>query len=52
MKNIKFLSDKSDVNNKTVLLRLDLNVPIKDKVIQDSTRIDLCLPLINRRSSF
>ena len=48
MKNIKFLSDKSDFNNKTVLLRLDLNVPIKDKVIQDSTRIDLCLPLIKK----
>ena len=48
MKNIKFLSDKSDVNNKTVLLRLDLNVPIKDKVIQDSARIDLCLPLIKK----
>ncbi len=48
MKKINFLSDFSEVQNKTVLLRLDLNVPIIDKIIQDYTRIDLCLPFINK----
>ena len=47
MEKIKFLSDYLEVENKTILLRLDLNVPILNNVIQDYTRIDLCLPLIN-----
>ena len=47
MKKIKFLSDYLEVEDKTILLRLDLNVPILSNVIQDYTRIDLCLPLIN-----
>tara|TARA_Y100000591_G_C21777449_1_gene669122 strand:+ start:151 stop:1341 length:1191 start_codon:yes stop_codon:yes gene_type:complete len=46
MKNINFFPDNSDVKNKNVLLRLDLNVPMKQKSIQDYTRISLCLPLI------
>ena len=48
MKKINFLSDFSEIHNKTVLLRLDFNVPIIDKIIQDHTRIDLFLPFINR----
>ena len=48
MKKINFLSDFSEIHNKTVLLRLDFNVPIIDKIIQDHTRIDLALPFINR----
>ena len=44
MKNINFFPDNSDVKNKNVLLRLDLNVPMKRKNIQDYTRISLCLP--------
>ena len=47
MKNINFFSDISDVQNKSVLLRLDLNVPIKESIIQDHTRIISCLPFIN-----
>ncbi len=50
MKSIKFFNDQVVVNNKLVILRLDLNVPIKDKKIQDFTRIDLCLPLIKKLS--
>ena len=48
MVNINFFSDISDIQNKTILLRLDLNVPLKDKVIQDYTRIDLCLPFLKK----
>ena len=32
--------------NKKVLLRLDLNVPLKNGVITDQTRIDKILPVI------
>ena len=32
---------------KKVLLRLDLNVPIKNGTITDQTRIDKILPIIN-----
>ena len=31
-----------------IILRLDLNVPIKNKIILDDTRIMLCLPFINK----
>ena len=48
MKNLNFFSDKSDIENKTILVRLDLNVPIKQKIIQDDTRIILSLPLIKK----
>ena len=48
MDKIKFFPDSLDVQNKKIILRLDLNVPIKDKIIIDDTRITLCLPLIKR----
>ncbi len=48
MDNINFFSDNLEVNNKTILLRLDLNVPIKEKIIQDDTRISLCLPFLEK----
>ena len=44
MKNIK---DQVDLNNKKILLRLDLNVPLKNGIITDQTRIDKILPIIN-----
>ena len=44
MKNIK---DQVDLSNKKILLRLDLNVPLKNGIITDQTRIDKILPIID-----
>ena len=44
MKNIK---DQVNLKDKIVLLRLDLNVPLLDRVITDETRIDKIIPIIN-----
>ena len=43
MYNIK---DQANLNQKRVLLRLDLNVPLKNGTICDHTRIDKILPVI------
>ena len=48
MGKINFFPDNLDVQNQKVILRLDLNVPLKNKIIQDDTRIALCLPFIKR----
>ena len=48
MDKIKFFPNDLNVQDKKVILRLDLNVPLKDKIIKDYTRIDLCLPFIKR----
>jgi len=45
---MRSILNEKNLNSKKILLRLDLNVPIKDKVIKDNTRITLCLPFINR----
>ena len=44
MKNIK---DQENLSQKKVLLRLDLNVPLKDGFITDETRINKIIPVIN-----
>ena len=44
---MKSITEESNLENKRVLLRLDLNVPIKNQVIQDETRILKILPVIN-----
>jgi len=44
MRNIK---DEPNLNQKKVLLRLDLNVPLSNGKITDTTRIDKILPTIN-----
>ena len=44
MRNIK---DEPDLNQKKVLLRLDLNVPLNNGRITDTTRIDKILPTVN-----
>ena len=48
MDKINFFPDNLDVQNKKIILRLDLNVPLKDKIIADDTRIVLCLPFIKQ----
>jgi phosphoglycerate kinase len=48
MDKINFFPENLDVQNQKIILRLDLNVPLKDKVIQDDTRITLILPFIKQ----
>ncbi len=48
MDKINFFPENLDVQNKKIILRLDLNVPLKDKIIQDDTRIALCLPFLKK----
>ena len=48
MDKINFFPENLDIQNQTVILRIDLNVPLKDKIIQDDTRIVLCLPFIKK----
>ena len=48
MDKINFFPNNLDVQNKKIILRLDLNVPLKDKIIADDTRIVLCLPFIKK----
>ena len=44
MKNIQ---DHQNLDGKKILLRLDLNVPLKDGIIKDETRINKILPVLN-----
>ena len=48
MGKINFFPDNLEIKSKKIILRLDLNVPIKDQKIKDDTRITLCLPFIKR----
>ena len=43
---MKSISEESNLNNKRILLRLDLNVPIVDDKITDTTRIDKIIPTL------
>lgn len=42
----KRIDDLGDLRNKKVLLRLDLNIPMKEKVILDETRLVAAIPTI------
>ena len=44
---MKYIKDQENLSEKKILLRLDLNVPLKNGVITDQTRIDKVLPIIN-----
>ena len=46
MSKIKFFSENLEVQNKTIILRLDLNVPLIEKKIQDKSRILTSLPFL------
>ena len=43
---MKSISEESNLNNKKILLRLDLNVPLVDGKITDTTRIDKIIPTL------
>ena len=43
---MNFIKERKDLDGKIVLLRLDLNVPIKNGEITDETRINKILPII------
>ncbi len=44
---MNYIKDHENLNQKIVLLRLDLNVPLKDGLIGDQTRINKILPIMN-----
>jgi len=44
---MRSIKDETNLNQKKVLLRLDLNVPLNNGKITDTTRIDKILPTIN-----
>ena len=44
---MKSIKNEKNLRNKKVLLRLDLNVPLDDGKISDTTRIDKILPTLN-----
>jgi len=44
---MRSIKDELNLNQKKVLLRLDLNVPLSEGKITDTTRIDKILPTIN-----
>ncbi len=44
---MKSIKDQENLKDKIVLLRLDLNVPLKNGIITDQTRIDKILPIID-----
>lgn len=44
---MRLLKDQ-DYLEKNIALRLDLNVPIKDGVVADATRIEACIPTIDQ----
>ncbi len=46
MENIRSFSENLDIENKKVIVRSDFNVPIKNSIIQDKTRINLSIPFI------
>ena len=50
MKPFKTLDDMGDVRGRAVLVREDLNVPMKDGMVTDDTRLRAAMPTINELS--
>ena len=46
MLEIKFFPQELNTKNKKIIVRVDLNVPLNDRKIQDTTRIDQILPFL------
>ena len=46
----KTLDDLTDIAGKRVLVRVDLNVPVKDGQVTDATRIERIIPTIRELS--
>jgi len=46
MQGIKYFPKDLNVEGKKIIVRVDFNVPVKDKKIQDSTRIEQVLPFL------
>ena len=44
---MRSITNEKNLNNKKILLRLDLNVPLERDKITDTTRIDKILPTLN-----
>ena len=44
---MRSIKNEKNLNNKVILLRLDLNVPLNQGKISDTTRIDKILPTLN-----
>ena len=44
---MRSIINESNLKNKKILLRLDLNVPLQNGKITDTTRIDKILPTLN-----
>ena len=44
---MKYIKHQENLKDKMVILRLDLNVPIKNGIIKDETRINKILPIID-----
>ena len=43
---MKKIEDEKNLDKKKILLRLDLNIPLHNGIITDSTRIDKILPTL------
>ena len=43
---MKKIQERKNLNQKNILLRLDLNVPLKNRIITDETRINKIIPII------
>ena len=48
MSDLKIFPEDIPVNNKRIIIRLDLNVPINNNKIDDNTRIKIIEPFINK----
>ncbi len=48
MSNLKIFSEKLNISNKRIIVRLDLNVPMNNFKIEDNTRIKIIEPFINK----